>query len=92
MTLELAQSPVAQPQVQEKAGQLEGQGQEEQQQQQSQVNGNGHGHVVPELELHRACAEGKVEEVRAVLSRGLEQLETLGECEAFAMRVCESGG
>lgn len=29
--------------------------------------------------LHRACAEGKVEEVRAILSRSLEGLETLGE-------------
>jgi hypothetical protein len=32
-----------------------------------------------ESDLHRPCAEGKLEEVRAVLSRGLENLEMLGE-------------
>jgi hypothetical protein len=32
-----------------------------------------------ELELHRACAGGNVEEVRAVLSRGLDQLEHMGK-------------
>jgi hypothetical protein len=29
-------------------------------------------------ELHRACAEGHVEGVRAVLSQGLDGLESLG--------------
>lgn len=33
----------------------------------------------PQGELHRACAEGRVDGVRAVLARGLDQLETLGE-------------
>lgn len=76
MALELAQSPVAQPeQVEGKAGQEE----------QVQVNGNGL--VVPELELHRACVEGKLEDVRAVLSRGLEQLETLG---AYTRLLCHA--
>lgn len=32
-----------------------------------------------DLDLHRACAGGNVDEVRGVLSRGLENLETLGE-------------
>jgi len=36
------------------------------------------GQVQGELELHRACAGGNLDEVRAVLSRGLEQLEILG--------------
>ncbi|ORY28485.1 hypothetical protein BCR39DRAFT_534866 [Naematelia encephala] len=34
-------------------------------------------HVASDSELHRLCAEGNVEEVRAVLSRGLDVLETL---------------
>jgi hypothetical protein len=36
------------------------------------------GQVQGELELHRACAGGNLDEVRGVLSRGLEQLEILG--------------
>jgi len=51
------------------------------------VNGNGNGQEgiengqvqgQGELELHRACAGGNLDEVRGVLSRGLEQLEILG--------------
>jgi len=34
----------------------------------------------PLSELHRACAEGRLEEVRGILAHGLENLETLGEC------------
>ena len=33
----------------------------------------------PELELHRYCAAGEVEEVRRILSSSLEHLESLGE-------------
>ena len=45
-----------------------------------QVNGlSVSGAPQPEYELHRACAEGSLDEVRAVLSRGLEQLEVMGE-------------
>jgi hypothetical protein len=33
----------------------------------------------PESELHRACGEGKIEEVRVILSRGIDNLEALGE-------------
>ena len=36
------------------------------------------GQIQGELELHRACAGGNLDEVRGVLSRGLEQLEILG--------------
>lgn len=36
------------------------------------------GSPVPEIELHRACLGGNVEEVRGVLSKGLESLEQLG--------------
>ena len=51
----------------------------------AQVNGNGiEGVPVPEIELHRACAGGNVEEVRGVLSRGLETLEILGGCRQHA--------
>lgn len=39
-----------------------------------QVNGQ-----EQDLDLHRACAGGNLDEVRGVLSRGLEGLETLGE-------------
>ena len=35
--------------------------------------------VQSENELHRLCAEGKLEELKAVLGRSLESLETLGE-------------
>ena len=31
--------------------------------------------------LHRFCAEGKLDELREVLSKGLDGLETLGEFE-----------
>lgn len=70
MTLELA-GPQAQVQgqAQEAAGDLKANGGF-----QPEVNGNG-----PELELHRACVEGQLDEVRAVLSRGLDQLEQLGK-------------
>ncbi|RSH89371.1 hypothetical protein EHS25_002483 [Saitozyma podzolica] len=60
---------------------------------QPQVNGNGDAadddvHAVeqqvagmtiaqPESELHRACGEGKIEEVRVILSRGIDSLEAL---------------
>lgn len=77
MTLELAEPQVeAQPQVQgqEVAGDLKANGGF-----QPESNGNG-----PELELHRACVEGQLDEVRAVLSRGLEQLEQLG----MSISVC----
>lgn len=33
----------------------------------------------PQAELHRACAEGRLEDVRSVLGRGLDALETLGK-------------
>lgn len=33
----------------------------------------------PQGELHRASMEGRIEDVRAVLARGLDQLETLGK-------------
>ena len=32
-----------------------------------------------EFALHRACAEGRLEDVREILSRGTESLESLGE-------------
>jgi hypothetical protein len=40
-----------------------------------------------DFELHRACAEGNVEEVKQVLSRGLESLETLGEHSSHFIRL-----
>ncbi|WVQ96730.1 hypothetical protein IAU59_003837 [Kwoniella sp. CBS 9459] len=40
-----------------------------------QMNGMGLGQN--EIELHVACAEGKLDDVRAILSRGLEGLESL---------------
>lgn len=33
----------------------------------------------PQAELHRACAEGRLEDVRSILGRGLDALETLGK-------------
>jgi hypothetical protein len=36
--------------------------------------------VTTQSDLHRACAEGRLEDVRALLARGLQSLETLGEC------------
>lgn len=33
----------------------------------------------PQAELHRACADGKLEDVRSILGRGLDALETLGK-------------
>lgn len=72
MTIELspAPAPVQTPEVVEQQQQQPQKG-EQQQQQQQQSTGF-------EMELHRACAEGKLDDVRAVLSRGLEQVETLG--------------
>lgn len=85
MAVEIAPAP-APVQDQPQKGELNGQ---------SAVNGdaaiveNGqagveqsNGQIVPELELHRACVEGQLDEVRAVLSRGLEQLEALGTCNS----------
>ena len=43
-----------------------------------QVNGLSLSNNEPELELHRLCAEGKLDEVRAVLSKGMSDLEGLG--------------
>lgn len=74
MTLELAEAQV-QGQNQEVAGDLKAN--DGGMQQESIANGGSNG---PELELHRACVEGQLDEVRAVLSRGLEQLEQLGMC------------
>lgn len=31
-------------------------------------------------DLHAACVEGKLQDVRALLSKGTDRLETLGEC------------
>ena len=76
MTLELAEAQV-QGQSQEVAGDLKANNGG--MQQESNVNGGSNG---PELELHRACVEGQLDEVRAVLSRGLEQLEQLGTCNS----------
>lgn len=46
---------------------------------------------LPDLELHRVCAEGSLEQVRAVLSRSLEHLETLGE-PMFPLRYQTADG
>lgn len=78
MAVELAQASVEQEQEQ---------GQGQQGDLKKQVNGDvagqeGEEQSQPqqvELELHRACAAGSLEDVRAVLSRGLEQLEILGK-------------
>jgi predicted flap endonuclease-1-like 5' DNA nuclease len=34
---------------------------------------------IGQAEMHLACAEGRLEDVRAILGRGLESLETLGK-------------
>jgi transcription initiation factor TFIID subunit TAF12 len=57
---------------------VEAQHQQQQEQQQQQNGGDVQGQL-QDVELHRACAGGNVEEVRGVLSRGLESLEVLGE-------------
>ena len=54
--------------------------QQEQQQQQNGEDGQVQGQ---DVELHRVCAGGNVEEVRGVLSRGLENLEVLGESSFY---------
>ena len=47
-----------------------------------QVNGNiPNSEGIIGLDLHRACAEGKLEEVQAVLSRSLDALESMGKEE-----------
>ena len=51
---------------------------QQQQEQPQQQNGDAQA-LGQDVELHRACAGGNVEEVRGVLSRGLESLEVLGE-------------
>jgi hypothetical protein len=73
MAMELSQAAVEQGQEQgDMKKQMNGDvaGQEGGEQSQSQQ---------VELELHRACAAGSLDDVRAVLSRGLEQLEILGK-------------
>jgi hypothetical protein len=45
----------------------------------------------PQSELHRACAEGRLEDVRAVLGRGLDALESLGEFKPL-FSCCDGGG
>lgn len=37
----------------------------------------------PGADLHRACADGRLDDVRAILGRSLDALETLGE--SFAL-------
>lgn len=37
------------------------------------------GHASLDFELHRACESGNVDEVRSILSKGLQSVETLGE-------------
>lgn len=54
--------------VEEKLQELTLQGEGEQQGEQQQ-----------QPELHRVCAGGNLEEVRAVLSQGLDALETVGQ-------------
>lgn len=50
------------------------------QQQMAGMNlGNAEEGAASESELHRACAAGNLDEVRSVLSRGLEALEVPGE-------------
>lgn len=63
-------------QVQEQGVEGLAQGMEGMNMEQSQ----GQGHMpVSESELHRYCAEGNLEGVRACLTASLEALETLGE-------------
>jgi hypothetical protein len=77
MAIDLSQTPAVEPQQQQD---------ELKKQVQQEMNGNGNeqaqGQEVmgmeSELELHRVCAGGNLDEVRAVLSRGLEHLEVLG--------------
>jgi hypothetical protein len=78
MAIELSQNSAVEPQQQQQD--------ELKKQVQQEMNGNGNeqaqGQEVmgmeSELELHRVCAGGNLDEVRAVLSRGLEHLEVLG--------------
>lgn len=46
-----------------------------------------HSAASTDFELHRACAEGDIEGVKRVLSRGLEPLETLGESSFSALAL-----
>lgn len=69
----VAEGPELAQQGQAQAGDVEGlaQGMEGMHVEQGQI-------PVPESELHRACAEGNLDGVRACLTASLEALETLG--------------
>jgi hypothetical protein len=77
MAIELSQNPVSAPE-QSQHEELKKQVQEGMQGQEEGLTLNNNMSEQVELELHRACAGGNLDEVRAVLSRGLEQLEILG--------------
>lgn len=43
--------------------------------------------VQPQAELHVACAEGRLEDVRSILGRGLDALETLGKSSSMNLTL-----
>ena len=68
------------------------QGQRKQQEQHQGQSVSMIGQIQPESELHRFCAEGNVDQVRAVLSRGVDGLELLGKSRLVICADVELGG